>query len=104
MRRLVLTAMVLVAQLAAASARAGGCSEPAAFTDVPAGASATREQMLSAQRAIKAYDLAVKAYSDCLHDSGDTSIRANQAVERLERIAERFNVELKVFKEHHGAT
>jgi hypothetical protein len=100
----VFAAMVLMVQFAAAVAYADGCTEPVAFTDIPSGASATREQMLAAQRGMKAYDLAVKAYSDCLRDAGDTSNRANVAVDRLERMAARFNVELKAFKERNGAT
>ena len=99
----VVTGVVLFAQLAAAPAFAGNCSEPAAVTDIPSGASATREQMLSAQRAMKAYDNAVKAYSDCLHDAGDTSNKANLAVDRLAHMAERFNIELHAFKERNGA-
>jgi hypothetical protein len=99
----VVTGVLLFAQLAAAPVLAGGCSEPAAFSDIPSGASATREQMLSAQRAMKAYDNAVKAYSDCLHDAGDTSNKANLAVDRLAHLAERFNTELHAFKERNGA-
>src|SRR5579862_2126230 len=104
MRRLVITGAVLMAQFGAVSAYAGSCSEPPAFTDIPSGASATREQMLQAQRAMKAYDLAVKAYSDCLRDAGDTTNRANLAVDRLGKMAERFNAELHAFKEKNGAS
>jgi hypothetical protein len=103
MKRWVRTGAVLLAQFAASGAFAGGCSEPAAFTDIPNGAYATREQMLTAQRAMKAYDNAVKAYSDCLKEAGDTSNRANLAIDRLEHMAERFNVELHAFKERNGA-
>jgi hypothetical protein len=99
----VLAGVVLLAQFAAVPAMAGSCTEPAAFTDIPSGARATREQMLTAQRSMKVYDNAVKAYSDCLHDAGDTSNRANLAIDRLARLAERFNVELHTFKERNGA-
>lgn len=102
MRR-VLWAVIAVTQFAAAAATAG-CTEPTPFTEIPSGASATREEMLSAQRSLKAYDNAVKAYSDCLHDAGDTSNRANQAVDKLQKLAERFNAELHTFKERNGAS
>jgi hypothetical protein len=52
---------------------------------------------------MKAYDNAVKAFSDCLQAEGDTSNRANTAVDRLMKLAEKFNVELHAFKEHNGA-
>lgn len=96
-------AAALTAQFIATTAFAGGCSEPPAFTEIPNGAYATRDQMLSAQRAMKAYDIAIKAYSDCLHDAGDTTNRANLAIDRLAHLAEKFNFELHAFKEHNGA-
>jgi hypothetical protein len=105
MKRLVFSSLLLAVQLASASTFASGlCEEPAALAQIPSGATATRDQMLSAQRAIKAYDLAVKAYSDCLHESGDTSSRGIVAVERLQQMADRFNTELRMFKERNGAS
>jgi hypothetical protein len=97
--------LLLVTQFASASAFATGpCEEPIAVTDIPRGDSATREQMLSAQRAIKGYDIAVKLYADCLQKAGDNSPRANVAVERLQQMADRFNAELRTFKERNGAS
>jgi hypothetical protein len=101
MRRVI--AVGMLAQFATGSALAGGCTEPPAVTELPNGATASRDEMLSAQRAMKVYDNAVKAYSDCLHEAGDTSNRANIAVDRLQRMAERFNAELHAFKERNGA-
>lgn len=105
MKRLMFCSLALAAQLAATSAFAGGfCEEPTVLTEIPSGATATREQMLSAQRAIKAYDLAIKAYSDCLRESGDTSSRGLLAGQRLQQVADRFNAELRTFKERNGAS
>jgi hypothetical protein len=104
-KRIWLASVIVAAQFAAQAAHAGTCVEPATFSDdIPNGASATREAMLAAQRAIKAYDNAVKAFADCLRDAGDTSNRANAAVQNLEKIAGHFNDQLKVFKERNGAT
>jgi hypothetical protein len=101
----VLAGVLMLAQFAAIPVFAAGCSEPPPFaSEIPDGANATREQMLSAQRAVKVYDNAVKAYSECLRDAGDTSNKANVAVDRLQHIAERFNVELHAFKERNGAS
>ena len=104
MKILFLPVAVLVAQLAASQALAGNCVEPAPYTDIPSGAKASRDEMLSAQRAMKVYDNAVKAYSDCLHDEGDTTNKANVAVDRLQHLADRFNTELHAFKERNGAS
>jgi hypothetical protein len=95
---------VVLAHLVASAAYAGNCIEPAPFTDIPSGAHATREQMLAAQRGLKSYDVAVRAYTDCLQQSGDTSNKANQTVDKLHQLADRFNEELQAFKKANGAT
>jgi hypothetical protein len=104
MKTLCLVLTVLVAQLAISEALAGSCVEPAPYTDIPSGAKASRDEMLSAQRAMKSYDNAVKAYSDCLHEEGDTTNKVNVAVDRLQHLAERFNTELHAFKERNRAS
>jgi len=105
MKRFWLASIIVVAQFAGHPAMATNCVEPASFTEeIPNGASASRDAMLSAQRAIKAYDNAVKAFSDCLRESGDTSHRGDAVVQKLESLASRFNDQLKLFKERNGAT
>ncbi len=102
---LCMASTIVMGQLVVSAAVAGSCVEPAAFNDaVPSGATATREAMLSAQRAIKAYDIAVKAFLDCLHDAGDGDTRGNAAVQKLDALAARFNTELKLFKARNGAS
>jgi hypothetical protein len=93
---------MIVTQFVSRAAFAATCMEPTLVTEIPSGASASREEMLAAQRAMKVYDNAVKAFSDCLRDAGDTTSRANAAVEKLQKLAERFNVELHAFKERNG--
>lgn len=102
MKSVLVAGVVLLAQFAVLPALAG-CTEPVPTAEIPNGAKATREEMLAAQRAMKAYDNAVKAYTDCLQADGDTSNRANVAVDKLQKLAEKFNVELHAFKEHNGA-
>ena len=74
------------------------CVEPPPVVDVPDGTTATQEAMLAAFRAMRAYDLAVKKYADCLQRSGGSAQKQDEAVERLRKIAERFNAELRAFK------
>src|ERR1700761_1326648 len=100
-----LGSILVLAQFAAGSATAANCVEPPAYSDeIPNGSSASRDAMLSTQRSIKAYDNAVKAYADCLRDSGDTSHKGDVAVQKLEALASKFNDQLKLFKERNGAT
>ena len=101
--RLILLTGLAIAALTTGQAFAG-CSEPAAVTDLPNGATASRDDMLAAQRAIRAYDTAVRQYTSCLQQTGDTTSKGNDAVDRLERVAARFNEELKAFKEKNSAT
>jgi len=104
MRRVLLVGVAALVQWVASAAYASSCAEPTPFTSIPDGAHATREEMLSAQRSMKGYDNAVKAYADCLRDAGDTSNKADMAVDKLQKLAGRFNQELQAFKQHNGAS
>lgn len=99
----IMSKSLLVVALLAAGPVFAGCSEPAAIADVPNGSTASRDDMLAAQRAIKAYDTAVKAFTDCLAQSGDSASKGNDAVDKLQKVAAQFNAQLKVFKEKNGA-
>jgi len=105
------TAFVLAA-LAATSALAD-CPAPDGTVQIPNGAAATRDEMVAAQKAVKAYDNAVRAYSACLEqeqhakatpgaDRGvladEYSRRSEAEVDKLEKLADKFNVELRAFK------
>lgn len=101
MKAILLTGLVAIAGFAGQSAFAG-CTEPSEVTDVPSGATASRDDMLAAQRAVKAYDAAVKDYTSCLTAAGDTSNKGNEAVDKLTKVAAKFNQELHAFKEKNG--
>lgn len=94
------------------SARAD-CTAPDAAVQIPDGSTATRDQMVAAQREVKAYDTAVKAYGDCLQHALDAKLASggnkqeleaqydklnNAEVDRLQRLAGKFNDELRAFK------
>ena len=78
------------------------CVAPMPPGDPPSGATATREQMLAAQTAIKGYDAAVAAFADCVRKDGGPTSKADDAVRGVERIAARFNAELRTFKQRNG--
>jgi hypothetical protein len=60
----VMITVVVLAAFAAGAAFAD-CPAPDGSVQIPSGAAATREEMVAAQKAVKAYDIAVRAYSDC---------------------------------------
>jgi hypothetical protein len=111
-------AVACIAALAAAPAFAD-CPYPAAPSKLPDGASATLEEMLAGQKAVKEYDKAIKDYVDCidkeldakLSKAGDTlkpeqkadlqkveAQKHNAAIDQLQNVADRFNEQVKVFK------
>src|SRR5437764_3312427 len=112
-----LTAALTVA-LTAAPAYAD-CPYPAAPDKLPDGSSATLEEMVAGQKAVKAYDKAINDYVACIDrelvapitKAGDhlkpqqkadmqhvEAQKHNAAIDQLQNIADRFNEQVKVFK------
>ncbi|TLY65046.1 MAG: hypothetical protein E6K47_16435 [Gammaproteobacteria bacterium] len=112
-----LTAALTVA-LTAAPAYAD-CPYPAAPDKLPDGSSATLEEMVAGQKAVKAYDKAINDYVACIDRELDAAItkggdqlkpqqkadmqhveaqKHNAAIDQLQNIADRFNEQVKVFK------
>ncbi len=110
--------VTIVAVLCAGPALAA-CLAPASNVVVPDGNSATREQMVAAQRAVKTYDAEVKTYAACLQGELDAEIarggttlteadrlalgkryasQQNAEVDKLQKVADRFNAALKTFR------
>ena len=107
-----IVSLSLMALLAATPALAD-CTAPVADIEIPDGSTATRDAMIAAQRAVKEYDKAVKTYGDCLMhevvskvaEGGDQlKLRAeydkmnNVEVDKLQKLADKFNQELRAFK------
>ena len=88
--------------LTAEPARAD-CIEPVMLSAIPDGASASRAEMLVAQRAIKSYENAVGEYLSCLQRAGDVSPKGNMARDKLQKLVDRFNQELTAFKAKSGS-
>ena len=95
------------------------CGAPAPPTDIPDGKSATREQMVSVHETVKAFDEATTIYNQCLDTTAyqagvqfksvatDADTKAlnslqvhlhNEAIDRDQDLANRFNVQLRIFK------
>lgn len=96
------------------------CIKPDPTVVIPDGRTATQAEMVEAQAAFKTYDGKVKAFVDCLNaqeravlidraDSLDSdeaqeihqryAAQVNGIVAHEEGLAERFNAQIKVFKE-----
>ena len=94
----ILCTIIVAAPLSAVE----NCVEPTPPGDPPSGATATRQEMLAAQSAIKVYDVAVGAFAECIKTSGGPASKADDAVRSVEKIAARFNAELRAFKQRNG--
>jgi hypothetical protein len=85
------------------SHRAFACDEPLAVPTVPDGTTASRDEMLAAVKAFRAYDAEVREYAVCLEKSGGSELKQAAAVGKLQKFADKFNAELRVFKKKSGA-
>ncbi len=108
----------LVAALAAAPIYAD-CTAPNTDVKIPDGATATKDEMMVARHAVNDVDAAFAAFADCLKNDRDAKIaaggdkmtdadkqkisaeydsRQNAAVDKLQKLADQFNVEVRAYK------
>jgi hypothetical protein len=111
-------AMAAVTVLTAAPVYAD-CPYPAAPNKLPDGATATMEDMLAGQKAVKEYDKTINEYVACIDKELQDSIdkagdklkpeqkadmqkveaqKHNAAIDQEQSVADRFNEQVKVFK------
>jgi hypothetical protein len=113
-------ALLAIALTAALSGAAyADCPYPAAPTNLPDGRTATMEDMLAGQKAVKEYQKAVDAYVACIDKELDDKLaqggdsikpqqktdlqkmeaqKHNAAVDQEQSVADRFNEQVKAFK------
>jgi len=80
--------------LAAFAVPAFACDKPAAPASLPDGKSAAMDDMMAAKKAVDSYKKDMEEYLSCEKNSG----KAESAQAELERIASRFNNEVRAFK------
>jgi hypothetical protein len=119
----VLFAIAAVAALTTGGVASADCTYPTPPGKIPDGRTATLDEMVTAQKAVKDYDKAIKAYTDCLkleHDDvvgkiGDKPTpeqkkaladmervqtqKNNAAVDQEQSVVDRFNEQIRIFKE-----
>jgi predicted outer membrane protein len=100
MKSWVLAAITSLVTLHASAA--ASCKAPDSPPTVPNGETASREEMLAAQAAMKSYNAAVTEYTTCVQKDGGSEIELNRIVNQLEKLAVRFNAELRKFKQKAG--
>jgi hypothetical protein len=108
-RRHISTAMLLALALAAGGVHAD-CVLPPPPSKVPDGISASEQEMMSAMQTLKEYDGDVNSYLKCLEFEGrqnrlrtdERESKHNAAVAQLEKIASKFNEQVRAFKAKHG--
>jgi hypothetical protein len=70
------------------------CERPSAPTSIPDGASASKEEMLAAKKAVDAFKSGMEEYLAC-EKSG---AKKDGATAELVKVADRFNAQVKAFK------
>jgi len=79
---------------AAAVVPALGCDRPSAPTSIPDGASASKEDMLAAKKAVDAFKSGMEEYLAC----EKSTAKIDAAQKELVKVADRFNVQVRAFK------
>jgi hypothetical protein len=79
---------------AALAVPAFACERPSAPTSIPDGASASKEEMLAAKKAVDAFKSGMEEYLAC-EKSG---AKKDGATAELVKVADRFNAQVKAFK------
>ncbi|MEY2721668.1 MAG: hypothetical protein ACO32H_08490 [Steroidobacteraceae bacterium] len=117
-----LLSLALIAASVAAGPAFAACTYPKAPDKIPDGNTATLDEMLAAQRAVKAFDAAITAYQGCLEQENNSALAANpemteeQKAERLkilgqkqnaavddaQALADRFNAQIRVYREKNA--
>jgi len=117
MKTTILASATLIAFLGGAAAQAT-CIYPRPPESLPDGATATYDEMVAAQKAVKQFDADISAYNSCLElelesllanpeldDARKAELRVmqakknNAAVDDVQAVVGRFNEQLRAFRE-----
>ena len=118
-----LSSVLSVAALFVSSHAYAACVYPKAPEKLPDGATATKEEMMAAQKLVKAYNDDIKSYTDCLKAENDDAMKAdakkpekermtkqqregldkvnvqknNAAIDEAQAVTDRFNEQIRAF-------
>jgi succinate dehydrogenase/fumarate reductase flavoprotein subunit len=88
----------LVALLVACAVPAFGCDKPSAPSNFPDGKSASKDEMLAAKKEVDGFKRSMEEYISCERNQA----KAESAHTELQRVADRFNEQIRVFKAKEG--
>jgi hypothetical protein len=112
----------LLVAAAMATAAHAECTAPSGTVKIPDGNTASMDDMLAAKKAIQENNAAVESYTQCLKAEQDAKIaaggtdmkdeekvristeymnRQNVEVEKLQKLADQFNLEVRNYKAKH---
>jgi predicted transglutaminase-like cysteine proteinase len=106
-KRILLAAALAYA--ASMSAQAD-CVLPPAPSKIPDGATASQQEMITAMQTLKEYNNDVETYNKCLEfeakqnrlSKADEERMHNSAVDTLQKVANKFNEQVRTFKAKNG--
>ena len=86
------------------------CVLPPAPSKIPDGSSASEQEMITAMQTLKEYNADVDTYLKCLEfettqtrlSAGDQEKLHNTAVDTLQKVASKFNEQVRTFKSKKG--
>ena len=109
-KRRVILAALAVAYAVSMTAYADDCILPPAPSKVPDATTASEQEMVSAMETLKQYNGDVDTYLKCLDfeakqnrlSAGDQEKMHNAAVDALQKVATKFNEQVRTFKSKSG--
>jgi len=78
----------------ACSLPAMACEKPSSPTAIPDGKSASKDEMMAAKKTIDGFKMAMEEYLNCERSTA----KAEAAHAELEKVADRFNEQVRAFK------
>lgn len=102
--------VALVAGIVTSLPALADCTLPPPPSKIPDGATASKQEMITAMNTLKEYNGDVNVYLKCLDfeaknsriSETDREQKNNSAVSQLQAIADKFNQQVRVFKSKHG--
>ena len=103
-------AALVAAALGSAVPANADCLLPPPPSKIPDASSANAQEMMTAMQVLKQYDGDVNVYLKCLQfeqkqnhlSASDRDAKHNDAVATLEKVATKFNEQVRLFKAKHG--
>jgi hypothetical protein len=88
------TASVLIVWASLAAPAFAGCDKPSAPSALPDGKTAAMDDMMAAKKAVDAWKKGMEDYLSCEKNTS----KVDSAQAELEKVATRFNAEVRAFK------